>query len=247
MPGLGKKTFTAGDVLIAGDVNNYLMDQTVMNFATVAARSSAIPVPSTGMVSYVGDTGSETPASTIPQIQAYTGAAWQNLDGLTLVANPTFTSTSTWALDNVFSSAFTNYRVVIEWTAAASAAHGQEFRFRSGGSAITSALYFWGYTGRTSAGTVLGNQAGSVNYMEFAQDIGTSPREFTVLEIRSPFTARDKAVIHQTTWQRNSDGTFANTFGAGFLASSTVCDGFQIMATSTFTTTGKVRVYGYRD
>ena len=243
MPGLGRKVFTAGDVLTASDVQNYLMDQTVMNFAGTAARSSAIATPTTGMTSYIGTTGT----ASIPQIETYTGSQWQTPYGLTLVANPTFTSTNTWALDNVFSSAFTNYRVVIEWTAAASAAHTQEFRFRSGGSAVTTALYFWGYTGRTSGGTVLGNQAGSANYIEFAQDIGTGSREFTVLEIRSPFTARDKAVIHQTTWQRNSDGTFANTFGAGFLASSTVCDGFQIMASSTFTTTGKVRVYGYRD
>jgi hypothetical protein len=57
MPGLGKKTFTAGDVLIAGDVNNYLMDQTVMKFASAAARSSAIPVPSQGMASYRSDIG----------------------------------------------------------------------------------------------------------------------------------------------------------------------------------------------
>jgi hypothetical protein len=67
MPGLGKKTFTAGDVLIAGDVNGYLMDQTVMNFATVAARSSAIPVPSEGMVSYRQDA---------KNIEFYNGTSW---------------------------------------------------------------------------------------------------------------------------------------------------------------------------
>jgi hypothetical protein len=167
--------------------------------------------------------------------------------GLVQVASTTFTSTNIWALDNCFSSAFTNYRVVIEWTANASAIHAQEFRFRAGGVAQTATNYFWAYTGRTSGGTGLTNQAGSVNYLEFAQDIAASSREFTVLDIRSPFTTRDKGVIFQTAWQRGSDGTFANNFGAGYFANATVCDGFQIMASSTFTTTGKVRVYGYRD
>jgi hypothetical protein len=53
--GLGKKTFTAGEVLTASDVNGYLMDQAVMVFGGTAARSSAIPSPSEGMMSYRTD------------------------------------------------------------------------------------------------------------------------------------------------------------------------------------------------
>jgi hypothetical protein len=67
MAGSGKKTFTAGDVLTASDVNNYLMDQTVMVFGGTAARSSAIPTPSEGMVSYQTDTDA---------IEAYDGTNW---------------------------------------------------------------------------------------------------------------------------------------------------------------------------
>jgi hypothetical protein len=67
MAGKGKKTFVAGEVLIAQDVNEYLMDQTVMNFASSAARSSAIPTPTQGMVSYQKDTDA---------IEAYDGSKW---------------------------------------------------------------------------------------------------------------------------------------------------------------------------
>jgi len=42
MAGLGRKVFTAGEVLTAANVNGYLMDQTVMVFAGTAARSSAL-------------------------------------------------------------------------------------------------------------------------------------------------------------------------------------------------------------
>jgi hypothetical protein len=51
----GRKVFTAGEVLQAADVNDYLMDQSVMVFAGTAARGSAIPSPSEGMVTYRSD------------------------------------------------------------------------------------------------------------------------------------------------------------------------------------------------
>jgi hypothetical protein len=55
MPGLGRKVFTAGEVLTAANVNGYLMDQSVMVFAGTAARSSAIATASAGMVTFRTD------------------------------------------------------------------------------------------------------------------------------------------------------------------------------------------------
>jgi hypothetical protein len=72
MAGLGKKTFTAGAVLTASDVNGYLMEQSVMVFASAAARSSAIPSPSAGMVTYLTD---------LNQMQAYNGSAFAAVGG----------------------------------------------------------------------------------------------------------------------------------------------------------------------
>jgi hypothetical protein len=72
MAGLGKKTFTAGAVLTASDVNGYLMEQSVMVFASAAARSSAIPSPSAGMVTYLTDTN---------VMQAYNGTAYAEVGG----------------------------------------------------------------------------------------------------------------------------------------------------------------------
>jgi hypothetical protein len=70
--GLGKKTFVAGAVLTAAEVNGYLMDQSVMVFASDAARSSAIPSPSAGMVTYLTD---------VNQMQAYNGTAYAPIAG----------------------------------------------------------------------------------------------------------------------------------------------------------------------
>jgi hypothetical protein len=55
MPGAGRRTFVAGEKLTANQVNNYLQDQAVMRFADAAARTTAIPSPSEGMVSYLDD------------------------------------------------------------------------------------------------------------------------------------------------------------------------------------------------
>ena len=48
--GSGFQTFVAGSVLTASEMNNYLMEQSVMSCATAAARASAGTAPETGMM-----------------------------------------------------------------------------------------------------------------------------------------------------------------------------------------------------
>lgn len=69
MAGLGRKTFTAGEVLTAANVQGYLQDQTVMVFAGTAARGSALgtAVLSEGMVTYLSDSNS---------VELWDGSAW---------------------------------------------------------------------------------------------------------------------------------------------------------------------------
>ena len=65
---MGYKVFTSGDVLTAADVNDYLMEQTVMVFASAAARTSALSaVLAEGLVSYLSDTDT---------LEYYDGSAW---------------------------------------------------------------------------------------------------------------------------------------------------------------------------
>ena len=47
-----RKTFVAGTLATASDVNTYLMDQSVMVFASASARNIAIPTPTEGMFTY---------------------------------------------------------------------------------------------------------------------------------------------------------------------------------------------------
>jgi hypothetical protein len=105
MPGLGRRTFIATEVLTAANVNGYLMDQAVMVFAGTAARSSAIGTPSEGMVTYRSDfnvlevydgasyVGVNERAITNATVAAYT-ATLANANGL-IVASSTAAQTIT--------------------------------------------------------------------------------------------------------------------------------------------------------
>jgi hypothetical protein len=68
-----RKTFTAGEVLAAADVNEYLMDQSVMTFADSGARGSAIgtAIAQEGMLTYLEDTDA---------FEYWDGSAWVETD-----------------------------------------------------------------------------------------------------------------------------------------------------------------------
>jgi hypothetical protein len=53
-----RKIFVAGEILTAADVNSNLMDQAVMVFDDATARTTAIPSPIEGMVTYLASTKS---------------------------------------------------------------------------------------------------------------------------------------------------------------------------------------------
>lgn len=74
------KTFTAGTLATASDVQTYLMNQTVMVFADAAARNAALTSPSEGMVTY--QEGSD-------HLTIYNGSAWIPFDTSWTTYTPT--------------------------------------------------------------------------------------------------------------------------------------------------------------
>jgi len=67
MAGAGYRTFSAGEVLTASNVQTYLMDQAIPVFASSTARDAAITSPSEGQHCFLSDTDA---------LQYYTGSAW---------------------------------------------------------------------------------------------------------------------------------------------------------------------------
>lgn len=75
MAGGGYKTFTAGSILTAADVNSYLADQSCMYFATTTARDAAITAPSDGMLCYIGSNDASE------GLYTYNGTSWRKGPG----------------------------------------------------------------------------------------------------------------------------------------------------------------------
>jgi hypothetical protein len=120
----GRKGFVAGEILTAADVNSFLMDQAVMVFDDATARTTAIPSPVEGMVTYRKDinvveayTGAAfTPVSGILQVVSTTktdtfsssGTSFQDITGLSATITPTSTSSKIMVLVSVSSGASVN-------------------------------------------------------------------------------------------------------------------------------------------
>ena len=74
--GSGFRTFATSEVLTASNVQNYLMEQSVMSFASTGARDVAITAPEAGMVAYVRSNDSSE------GLYHYTsGSAWRKGPG----------------------------------------------------------------------------------------------------------------------------------------------------------------------
>ena len=69
MAGAGFKLFQNGNVLLASEVNTFMMEQQIMVFDGTAARGSAIASPSEGMFAFLRDTDTLT---------YYDGSDWQD-------------------------------------------------------------------------------------------------------------------------------------------------------------------------
>lgn len=63
----GRRTFVAGEVLTASNVNSFLMNQVVSIFANAGARASAIPSPIQGNLTYLQDAD---------RLDRWNGSAW---------------------------------------------------------------------------------------------------------------------------------------------------------------------------
>lgn len=162
--GAGFKDFASGAILTAGDVDNYLMRQTVMTFADASARDTALSaVLDEGMTAYLEDTDTVT---------VYDGSAWNAIGGggkiLQVVRATDATArntTSTSFVDASISVTITptsaSSNILLVWAAGVAAAGGQYNNIYlqitdNSNVQISAGQQRYGQTGNTN------NQAGAV-------------------------------------------------------------------------------------
>jgi hypothetical protein len=228
-----------GDVWVESDYDVASVDPSKLLtggvYTNESTRSAAIPTPTTGMVTYVGDTG--TDSSTIPQIETYTGSAWQTPYGMTQVANVSFTAAATVTIDNAFTTAYDNYRVVMLWNGTNST---PTWVLRAGGADQTANSYRNQRLNANGA-SITGANASGTSYT--LTDIGAISN--ATIDFISPRLASS------TQWNYHGiyyDGGSAiiTELGSGLYSAVTACDGFKITSVSG-TLTGTIRIYGYRN
>jgi hypothetical protein len=244
--GSGFKTFTAGSVLTASDVQNYLQDQAVMVFGGTAARSSAIGTANfeEGMLTYLTD---------VDKLQVYTGSSFQDVyppaatsQGMTLINTTSFSAVASQSTNSVFSSTYTNYKIILQFSAF-STDMVLRFRMRASGTDATGANY-------TGAGAYNYRDGLSVPPLNFTNQTywevaGTMlqadvAKNYFTFEVANPFAALPTVIQAEQAIADTSGSNFRWTTQHVNHNVSTSYDGFTIFAFSG-NFTGTVSVYGY--
>ena len=103
--GSGFKQFTAS-VLTASDVNNYLMEQTVMSFVSDGARDAAVTAPEDGMVAYIRSNDANEGLYTYNGTNWRKGPGWNapwGVVGRALITSSTSATTATTVVGSTIS------------------------------------------------------------------------------------------------------------------------------------------------
>jgi hypothetical protein len=225
------KVFTNGSVLNASEINDNLMRQSVMVFSNAAARTAAITSPIEGMLTWLED---------VNRYESYNGSAWGSPFGMTLLVNQTFTAQTSVAVDNVFTSAFDDYKVVYEFSNSASSSY--TVRLRAAGSTVTGTDYKWQAL-RSTTTTVTSTGSTSTSGWPSANSNGVSRNQHFALNVYNPARAIQTTMDGQA-WQW--DGSQSGSSLWGFEGNILARDGIIIQQDSG-TITGSVKIYGIRE
>lgn len=252
MAGLGAKLFTAFSKLTAAQVNGYLMDQSIMRFASAAVRDAAFggvgePTLAEGMFCYLDDTN---------QLQSYNGSAWITITsstnplGLELVTGITCSSGGTAAngvvtigntvtsvvIGNAFSSTYDSYRIVLTGGTASTSSNQFSFNFNGAPSAWYGNFIYANFASGTPLSVGYNNLAGVTHAASVSSGYSQA-----IMEIQSPFLTTPSFFSSHFVDGSNAGRTQATN------ANSTSYTGFILTINTGTCTGGTVRVYGYRN
>ena len=164
------KTFANGFPLPASDLNNFLMNQSVIVFADSAARTTAIPSPVEGMLTYLQDTNA---------YESWNGSAFVNInDNTDAIPKSTVTTSQDLIVADGASSVTrlgvgTDDQVLsvvageVAWADAGGGAGGNYYNITAGGTYtvdLAAGLYGYSSTGVVTVGGVSLNGVGLANY-----------------------------------------------------------------------------------
>ena len=237
--GSGYRTFTAGEVLTASNVQNYLQDQAVMVFGSTALRSSGIGTANfeEGMLTYLTD---------VDKLQVYTGSSFVDVypaassnQGLTLINTTSFSGVSSQSINDVFSATYTNYRIIVDAVSSSATAVPLNFRFRVSGTDNTSTNYRI-QTAEFTTTSIIARGTGLTTW-EFGA-LQSATHNVNTLEVKNPFQAFKPVGFSVRNY--DTTGNIITTYYTQGLDVDTSYTGCTIYPTSG-TMTGVIKIYAY--
>jgi len=169
--------------------------------------------------------------------------------GFTLLNTTVFTASSSFAIDNVFSATYENYKCVINVTNNSSSQQNLAFVFRTSAPADISGAFYNHMLSAALASTpsTLASPTGGAGTLQTSGDVlivdggGDSSCSF---DIYKPFTTDDTIISGTYTCDFNN-----NVYGgwvAACYSAATSASGIRFFPTGG-NFTGEVRIYGYKD
>jgi hypothetical protein len=165
--------------------------------------------------------------------------------GLTYITQTSFTNSTAVNVDGCFTTTHTNYRILVNFTAA-STNTSINLRMRDAGTTNANSNYTWGgfisYSGSAilSASTSGGTATG---WVVTELDTAYYPNTPTAIEIMSPKAAYRTTIFSNGFTPVNPQSYYRHI--GGIMSVTTAYDGFALVPTAG-NVTGTVTVYGYR-
>jgi hypothetical protein len=212
------------------------------NFWVEAAVAPAGPTGPTGLTGPAGPTGPSGVVAATAPITYNSGTQTVGIDanalGMRLITSQSFSASTGVNLNNVFTSAYENYKVII--TLSASTAMSLLMRMRVGGVDLSTGNKYFSAAYNSLWGDFNSSDANQwqVGYADLASGVGL------VMEFYRPMISTvDTAITFNHTGGRSGSYVYAPFVGAAGIRQNGAYDGFTLYP-STGNITGTVRVYG---
>jgi hypothetical protein len=166
--------------------------------------------------------------------------------GEVLITGGTKSGANSYAFDNVFTSTYQNYKIVVDQLNLATGGRAIRLQFRASGSTNTVANYNFGYNGYTSGGAAYNIAGANQTYAEVGVYIDTASVELGsfISEVFDPQLAKRTRAISRGQGYEAATGW---RHGGFEFYGTTAFDGFNLTLSSTGNFSFTYSIYGIRN
>ena len=225
--------FSAGDTLWIHNVGAGVCTITA-GTATVSTSGSLALAQNAGGTLYFTSTG----------VAIFFPTVASSAQGMTLINTTSFSAVASQSVNDVFSTTYQNYRIVLNISSQNTAGNAVNMRLRVSGSDASTNYFTYSYHTRTSLGAIGADNGNPGSFFWVGYANPTYPTA-GVTDMYSPFETR--RTVGTMQFMGGDSSTFLGSQGGFVHDTSASYTGFTILAASGGTITGNVRVYGYNN